>query len=391
MPLLGPATIALTVYLALVATKLTHGGPLAFPHFGEQFLHASSTSELITPKLGATSPVGYDGQYYFAIAVDPFHAKDYVPHELSPAFVYGRPLYPALARLFGFGSVRATAYAMIAINLVSVFAATLALSAWLRRRKAPVVYALLYALFPGLIFAVFRDLTEPLAFGLVAVAVWAFDRGTRHTVPAAAGLMALALLGRETTGVFGLVLAGVLAAQDRRWRHGPRAYLRAAAFLTTAVAPLAAWRVFLRVWLNSPVQERTGDGLSILIPGHAWVSYLPWSRVEALAVPTVVLPTLLALAALAALRLRGGDRWARAALALNAAIFVVFLPSPIAVDYGAAGRASLGVLLGVIYCLPSVRERMGHRQARALALVWSPLWFLLVALLLGAPGPSLIG
>ena len=108
MPFLAPAAITLVVYLALVAIKLTHGGPLAFPHFGEQFLHASSTSDVITPKLGATSPIGYDGQYYFAIAVDPRHAKDYIPKELSPAFVYGRPLFPALARLFGFGSVRAS-------------------------------------------------------------------------------------------------------------------------------------------------------------------------------------------------------------------------------------------------------------------------------------------
>jgi len=183
----------------------------------------------------------------------------------------------------------------------------------------------------------------------------------------------------------------MLAADDRARLRGPRAYLRAATFLAAAVAPLAAWRVFLRVWLNSPVQERTGDGLSIVVPGHAWAAYWPWSKVEALPIPTVVLPTLLALAALAVLRLREDDAWARVALALNAAIFVVFLPSPIAVDYGAAGRAAIGVLLGVIYCLPAVRERMGHRQARTLAFAWSAVWYILIALFMGAPGPSLIG
>ena len=63
-----------------------------FVHLGRQFETAAHTSSKIGPQLGAQSKIGYDGQYYFAVAVDPARARDYLGFRAG--YVYGRPVLP---------------------------------------------------------------------------------------------------------------------------------------------------------------------------------------------------------------------------------------------------------------------------------------------------------
>lgn len=359
-------------------------------HVGHRFLHAASTSSAITGQLTASSPVGYDGQYYFAVAVDPIHARDYIASAMSPGLVYSRVLYPALARLGGLGTVDGVAYAMIAINVLSVLAGTLALAAWLRRRGVAGGYSLLYALFPGLLFCVFRDLTEPLAYGLVAVALYAFDRRSRGGVACAAALMGLAVLTRETTALFAAGMALSLVAADRSRKDGLRAYSRGALFLVTALLPLFGWRLAIRAWLGSATQERPGGGLGALVPFHAFASWWPWSGPQILVLLAVVVPTLLALATAALSWSAGCERLPIFLLTANALAFVVFVPAPVAVDYGAEGRAAVGVVLSLVYCFPMLIRRRRDFMAALLLFAWSPVWYVLAASLLGSPGPPLL-
>ena len=163
--------IVVVAYLLGIVPRLRWDGPLWFPHFGRAFLRAASTSAHISASLGATSKVGYDGQFYYAMAVDPVHAHDYIQPFVSSGFVYSRALYPMLARVLGAGSIDGIAYALVFINVAAVAVGTLAIADWLRRRGVSQSYALLYGLFPGLVFSTFRDLTEPLAFAFVALAM----------------------------------------------------------------------------------------------------------------------------------------------------------------------------------------------------------------------------
>ena len=59
-----------TFYGVLVARRADQHSVRWFVHLGHQFLTTSSKSNVLTPALGWQSPVGYDGQYYFAIAAD---------------------------------------------------------------------------------------------------------------------------------------------------------------------------------------------------------------------------------------------------------------------------------------------------------------------------------
>ena len=236
-------------YAVTVSVRAAEYGVVSFVHVGEDHLLARADTAFDAPHVELVwKGEGYDGQYYWAIAVDPVGARDYIPDELE-GYVYSRPLYPTVARATSLGISEVVPYSMLALSLLAVGAGTLGVGVFLRRRAVTPWYALVFGLFPGLVLCVFRDLTEPLAFGLAAVAIAVFDRRTSAATWGAAGLLALATLTRETVAVFSLTIAAALVlglgdsgdrpnSRARRWRTG-------IAFMLVTLHPLAAWRGFL--------------------------------------------------------------------------------------------------------------------------------------------------
>lgn len=377
-------------YGVLVHARIDQHGVRWFVHLGEQFLTTSTRSRTIGPSLGAQSPIGYDGQYYYALAVDPFHARYYMPG--SAGYVYSRVLYPATARAVTLGSAHAIPYALLAINLLAIGAGTLAVGLWLRARGAPAWPAALFGLYPGMIFSAFRDLTEPLAFALTALAVLAFDERRTRRLVASGVLFALAALTRETVLPFALAAAAALALADgagrRPWRS-PGVWRRALPFAIGACGPLLVWRQVVAAYVDEPTQE-LGRGGAWAIPFHGIASYWPFDRQHYLIALTVIVPALAVAAGALGIFRRAP---VPAALALvNVLLFVVFLPDGVDVDYGAAGRAAIGVVLAALYCLPAWRPRgpAGHTALGAGAFAWSVGWYLVVASLFGLDGFVLI-
>lgn len=381
------------LYGAIVGLDLSDKNAYWFVHVGKQSLTAATTSKRIVPSLGWQSPIGYDGQYYYFLALDPRHAKDYMAEKAG--FIYARPVYPAFARAASLGSARRLPAAMLAVNLAAIAIGTLALALWLRARRFSPWFALLYAAYPGLIFCVARDLTEPLAFALVAVAFLVFDASRGSRIVASAALFALAGLTRETTLVFAAAAALTLAVKERE--HGlslrsPRAWARALPFLAATVAPLLVWREVVGRYVGAPTQENAGRGAHALVPFNGLTSYWPWHGQHLLIVGSVVVPALVsALVAAILLRRRAGVVAPLLVLA-NVAAFVVFLPGPIYVDYGAAGRAAISVVLASVYCLPALaRDSKGSvRLLRGATVLWSPVWYFYIGLMLGLPVATIV-
>ena len=81
------AVVLVAFYAPFLVARLTAHNAYWFVHVGRQMLEASNSSTVITPALGWQSEVGYDGQYYFAVAVDPAHAKNHMPPGIA-GFVY---------------------------------------------------------------------------------------------------------------------------------------------------------------------------------------------------------------------------------------------------------------------------------------------------------------
>src|SRR5260221_13671973 len=117
-----------------------------------------------------------------------------------------------LARPWALGQTQLTPDTLILLNLLAMAGGTLALAAWLRRRGRSPWLALIYGLSLGLFIAVNGDLTEPMAYAVVALAVYLLDfRGRRRLFWAALcfGAAVLPLLAvRFFVWVYGCAVAG---------------------------------------------------------------------------------------------------------------------------------------------------------------------------------------
>ena len=358
----------------LVPLRIHQHGIFWFVHLATPFVRSADTSPAIDSVRGVATTQGYDGQYYFFIAVDPAHGRDYmhVGTDDQAGFRYARIVYPLLARAAAGGSVHRVAWSLLAINLLAVLGGTAALAAWLVQRGRSPAFAALYGLWPGMVVSVFRDLAEPLAYGLVIAALVVWDVRRTRRVAAAGALLALSLLTRETAIAFALAGAVALVLHDRRW-------VRAAAFLAGAVLPMVVWRLAVTAWLDVGTFEGT-DGWKGLLPFYGMRAWWPYDPGHWLIALTLTVP--FALAGLGGLWLlwRRQGIPAATALVLNVALLVVFLPKHVEIDYAAAGRNALPALIAAIACVPVVRNRAVLAAGAGLL---SPLWFGLVCELLG--------
>jgi hypothetical protein len=361
----APVIACVAVFYAIfVPLRLVQHDTLWFVHTGRAFGTAAHTSPYLSG-LRQDKPVGYDGEFYYAVAADPSHAKDYLRERAG--IVYSRIGYPALAYVLSGGSREALPTAMLAINLAAVFVATGAIGAWLIRRGLSPWPAALYGLFPGVIFSVFFDLTEPLAFALVAVAALLLE--TR--LWASAAFFAGAVLTRETTVPF--VLAAAISAGRGAWR-------RRVVFAAVTCGPLLLWRIVVHAYTHQATQE-TGHSSDWLVPFHGFWPGYPLDSEHRLILFTVLAPGVIAaLGGIVLLRQRR-TRLPAALLLANVLLYLVFLPHGPYIDYPAAARSVIGILVAALYCLPwwwnrqwSVRLVLAGE-----AFAWSLPWYLIVA------------
>jgi len=355
-------------YSVIVPLRLEQHDPWWFMHIGKQFVVAGHSSSVISG-LHWDGPIGYDGQYYFGLAADPAHAKDYMG--IESGIVYSRVGYPAVIRATSAGSVSAMPYAMIVINLVAVLAGTFAAGRWLMRRDLPPWPALLFGLSPGLIFAVTHDLTEPLGFALVAIAVLLFDR----RLWLSAGVFALAALTRETAVPFALGAAACLLFRDRRdWR-------RAIGFVVVSGLPLLLWRIVVGAYTHKPTQEVDHTGLRWLIPFHGFFPGWPFDSTHRVILIAIIGPAMLAAAGAVVQLVHRRSPVTALVLLANLLLYIVFLPRGVYQLYSDAARASIGVILAALYCLPAWWRRglVPRLLVSADVIGWSLLWFLVVA------------
>ncbi len=169
---LAVVTLTLLIYSAWTVVFFVSGHDARDLTFmGLRFLRLSHASTVITidPRYHYyPNGTGYDGQYNYYIALDPINAHYYMDW---PAYRYTRILYPLLARLLAFGQPALVPYTLLALNWLAIGGGTLVVAAWLKRRGLSPWLALVYAFYPGLFIAYQHDLSEPLAYGLVALGV----------------------------------------------------------------------------------------------------------------------------------------------------------------------------------------------------------------------------
>jgi hypothetical protein len=287
---------------------------------------------------------------------------------------------------------------LIIINWLALAGGTAALAAWLRRKRVSPWFALVYGLYPGLFFGLQRDLSEPLAYGLVGVAVLLFDRmsgphpallrergrGEEAWLWSAAAVFALAALTRETTALFTLLYGAALLVREpgiSDWRGRVRAnWRKAALFLAVALVPLAAWKAFLLLWLGP--QGDAGLQFTALPFQGIWHWRGEITTVEQMdQIRSVVIPGVLCGATAIVALARGILKRDVVVLLAHVLLFVVFLQAGSYANYSGSGRISTGVVLAALLCLPVI----GYLGQRAWFWISSTLWLNLLPFWLGVP------
>jgi len=386
-PPLRVAVVVLVFHAAWIGAYFAAGHEIRdFLKLGPYWFFQSDASETITLDPTYDYPqnrdadragFGYDGQFYYFIAVDPENAHHYID---DPPYRYSRILYPMLARGTALGDPGAIPYAMLALNWLAIGVGTAAAAAWLRRRGLSPWLGLAFGLFPGALIVLQRDLTEVMGYSLAMTAVYLFDYGGRRGVLLAAGMFALAGLARETTLLFPIILgASIIGGRPNATPvAGTRdRVIQALKFWSVALLPIGAWTIFLWTWLG-PAETGLNDlGAPFLgLFTGAWEPYRQPVMLVFLAVPALLC------SAVALTQLQRSEGRTESVLLLANVLFIIVLAAEIiwSASYTTMGRASLAILLAALLCLPWVRRRE-RRAQRAFAAAFA-LWFALTPVVL---------
>jgi hypothetical protein len=158
--------------------------------------------------------VGYDGQFYYYIAHDPFILGQTYHHIDSPAYRYQRIIYPLTSWLLSLGQPKWIPYAMVAVNLFAIVTGTWFILLILRHYHRSPWYGLLYAGFWGFLLCLLRSLPEPSAMAFVVIAVYCYLKGAIRRL---AFFLGLAALTQETSLLVSMsFLAAFFRKKERR-------------------------------------------------------------------------------------------------------------------------------------------------------------------------------
>jgi len=204
--------VTILIYLSFIAILLpmTNNNLYGLYGFSKGITYAESDE--IPWKNYVHPKPGYDGQFYFRLALDPFTDKREafgVPLD-APLLRQQRILLPFFTWLIARGNLEITPLVMMAINLGAVAGCAFVSGLILSGFGISAWYGLLFALYPGFAVSAGRFLTEPLALFMILSSLLMLVH--RKNLMAAI-ILSLAVLSRETATL-------VVAAGFFTWLSG---------------------------------------------------------------------------------------------------------------------------------------------------------------------------
>ena len=250
-----PATLAALAFLLFMVYGPYRGNWTGLYCFGSNFPVPDALADLNIRTVPGSQ--GYDGQFYFYIAQDPFLNKGFAQSLDQPRFRYRRILVPLAAHLLAAGQPHAIAISFAMVTLFSIFIG----SYWLARFASAVgrhpAWGCAFLVVPGVLVSIDRQ-TVDAAFAACCVGFALYLRENRSR--ALFGVLVAAMLTRET-GILLIAAAAGTAFLDRRFA---RSFALAAAAL-----PALAWYTFVHAH-TAPVIASLFDP----VPLRALMSHL---------------------------------------------------------------------------------------------------------------------
>ena len=178
--------------------------------------------------------LGYDGQQFLSIALDPFlQDLDTLASLDHPAYRYRRILYPLLSYFLGFGNAQIIPYVMVAINAIAILLIIWVTGLYFKSYSANVNQALFVLAIPG-VWIVLSLSTSDLLAGLFFVSAFYFYQNNK---PIYMSLMvSLGCLTRET-----LLLLWISLVFSAMWQKKD-SYFK---YLGLALIPPLAWNIYV--------------------------------------------------------------------------------------------------------------------------------------------------
>lgn len=254
--------VALALAVAYVAARLLgHGDITRFVRAGPGTSNAALTPSVLHVREG----IGYDGQFFFRLALDPLTnvVQNYGIRLDNPPYRHQRIGYPLLAWGLALGGrPLAVAWALVAINVVALAGVGAAGAALARSIGRPAIAGLFFVANPAFWVALAFD-TPEIVSGLAVLIALVLLRRDRYR--AAAAVLVVAVFVRETALLLpiGLALARLvrLALDRKRAATGaPPAYV----WIVPAIA-YVAWQGLLAIWWGT-LGVTSGADKNITLP-----------------------------------------------------------------------------------------------------------------------------
>jgi hypothetical protein len=231
---------------------------------GSMVTHGPSTPAELHPTQGT----GYDGQYVYRLARDPLThvATDFGSTLDRPSYRQERIGLPVVAwALSGLTGLSAMVTILLVNALAVVGIGWLAAGYAVRHDRSP-MWGVLVAAGPGLLIALSRDLTEPLAIFAALAGLFLWEQ--RRWAWAAVAFV-VAVLTRETTLAIPAGIGIWTVAQGvRGGRPALRERLpRVIALVVGPLAVLVAWQLWLTARWGSYPSDPDNAGLGVPLVG----------------------------------------------------------------------------------------------------------------------------
>jgi hypothetical protein len=165
---------------------------------------------------------GYDGQFYYRLALDPFnwHATAF-GITMDQSYRYTRIGYPFVAWIFSLGQHQLVPVVLVVVNLFGVAAMAMLGGAFARQSGRHALWGLAFAAYFGLVISVGRDTAEPLAEACMLGGLLAFRRGTGPMYLLATALFTYGAITRETILFAPAAIAATRVIAIARGRANP--------------------------------------------------------------------------------------------------------------------------------------------------------------------------
>jgi hypothetical protein len=195
-----PAVIAFVGWLGFVLARLevwAKGHLTLFILLGSGRTGYTNVKQLPPGVLiGDPNAAGYDGQFYYRLALDPFNwNKTAFGITMDQSYRYTRIGYPILAWLVSVGQHQLVPVALVAVNLLGVAAMAFLGGMFARDAGRHALWGLAFAAYFGLVISVGRDTAEPMAEACMLGGLLAYRR-EKYLLTTAA--FAVGAITRET-------------------------------------------------------------------------------------------------------------------------------------------------------------------------------------------------